>query len=239
MLFVCLFVVFSLSFKCSAYRTLLVDDSRLNTDPIEIATTGRSIEWKFCRKRKKCNEYMKWKKKRRKKDCAVNVGIFKSVWKESCGCNVLRRIVSFLAVCFSLSVSMLLLPFGCVFFFYSYSQKHCFNRSLDRCILYRCEFHERVCTRVVVVVVGGFFVSFVVAIYILLQVVFRVSVYFCCWILPFEFCHAANVFLLPKSKRKYVVCAMCTFQSVVLHSIIQIDRCTGHYSRLRLRYTHI
>lgn len=116
MLFVCLFVVFSLSFKCSAYRTLLVDDSRLNTDPIEIATTGRSIEWKFCRKRKKCNEYMKWKKKRRKKDCAVNVGIFKSVWKESCGCNVLRRIVSFLAVCFSLSVSMLLLPFGCVFF---------------------------------------------------------------------------------------------------------------------------
>lgn len=32
---------------------------------------------------------------------------------------------------------------------------------------------------------------------------------------------------------------MCTFQSVVLHSIIQIDRCTGHYSRLRLSYTHM
>lgn len=237
MLFVCLFVVFSLSFKCSAYRTLLVDDSRLNTDPIEIATTGRSIEWKFCRKRKKCNEYMKWKKNDERKIVLSMLEFLNRFERNRAGamfCVALFR--------FSLCVSLFLWVCCCcrlvVFFFYSYSQKHCFNRSLDRCILYRCEFHERVCTRVVVVVGGSFF-SFVVAIYILLQVVFRVSVYFCCWILPFEFCHAANVFLLPKSKRKYVVCAMCTFQSVVLHSIIQIDRCTGHYSRLRLRYTHI
>lgn len=63
------------------------------------------------------------KEKIRFKICGVNVGIFKSLWKESCGCNVLRCIVLSL-----------------FFLFYSFFAKA--NASFDRCILYRCKFHE-------------------------------------------------------------------------------------------------
>lgn len=45
--------------------------------------------------------------------------------------------------------------------------------------------------------------------------------------------------VLAKRAKGNTWCALCIpLQSLVLHSIIQIDRCTGHYSRLRLRCIH-
>lgn len=69
--------------------------------------------------------------KRKKKDCAVNVGIFKSVWKESCGCNVLRRIVSLLVFFLSLFLYSVSAPNVCEWIFFSIPIRNSIVRSID------------------------------------------------------------------------------------------------------------